>query len=443
MAPTSRLPLEVLERIIDEAAENDLSDIPQFYNKLSSIKSCALVCHSFLPLCRKHIFASVALNAQRPYSPTSDNLDYLLSNSPHLAVYIRKLKYFVTKREFVAKRLLWLLPMFKKLVKLRKLSIIYSPAGVSARGKVLDWMSSSVRKVLLPLLHFPTLTSIKLSSIDNFPLADLAYCVNLKKLKILDLECSNGVGKFLETLPTAPVMLERLEIRRSIKHVQQLCDARRPDGKPIIDFSSLKEISATATRLDSLTELFGMCRNLHKIELGRMSLSLPYCLHPFDVYSYTIVGSGVNPDPSEDTSSLKGLFSMLKPSLPTLVDISIDYFDGTDDDDETDDKTDDGPLTGLCHELEKMVGQNFIETIEILIWVQPLVGWGSKRWCELQKLIIGSLEGWPALKRVSLLVQVIIYDSEDKGFEEMYMTKLVESKQLLFEIDFRSIRVNL
>ena len=137
---------------------------------------------------------------------------------------------------------------------------------------------------------------------------------------------------------------------------------------------------------------------------------------------------------------MKGLFSILKPSLPTLVHIRIEYFDETDD--ETDDKTDDGPLTSLCHELEKIVGQNFIETIEILIWVQPLVGWGGKRWCELQEVIIGSLEGWPALRNVSLSVHVIIYDPEDKGFEEIYITKLVESKQLLFELEVKPIRVN-
>ena len=235
------------------------------------MKVCALVCHSFLPLCRKHIFASVTLNARhRPsLAGTSDNLNHLLSNSPHLAVYIRKLDYYVTKKEFLSRRYLWLLPMFKKLVKLQKLDISYS---VSRR--LLDWMLSSVRKVLLPLLHFPTLTNIRLSSIGNFPLADLAACVNLKKFEIRDLECSNGVGEFLEALPATPVLLEWLVVDDgNVKPVQQLCNARRPDGKPIIDFSSLKEIVLRDVRLHTVTELFGMCINLRKIHLSSMSLS--------------------------------------------------------------------------------------------------------------------------------------------------------------------------
>jgi hypothetical protein len=260
------LPLEVVNLIIDDLAKHN--------DKLSSIKACALVCHSFLPLCRKHIFASVTLNERQPSSPTSDDLNYLLSNSPHLAVYILNLDYHVNnKKEFLKKRLLWLLPMFKKLIKLRKLCVSY----YSSRGKKFDWMSPSERKVLLPLLHFPTLTSISLKTTENFPLADLAGCVNLKNLEIQSLECSNGVGNFLEALPPTTVMLERLKITNygpgmgTIKP-RQLCDARRPDGKPIIDFSSLKEISSNDVQLHSMTELFGMCRNLQKISLKRMSL---------------------------------------------------------------------------------------------------------------------------------------------------------------------------
>ena len=198
-----RLPLELIERIIDDVAEYDDDHI----YKLSSIQACALVCHDFLPPCRKYIFASVTLNtAQRVSPPTSFDLNHLLSKSPHLAVCIRKLNYNVDEEEFDTERFSWLLPMFKKLVKLQKLSISYWRSGK------LDWMLSSARKVLLTLLHLPTLTSISLSSIRNFSLADLASCVNLKKLRIQSLEClpPNGVGIFFDALPPTPVMLERL-----------------------------------------------------------------------------------------------------------------------------------------------------------------------------------------------------------------------------------------
>ena len=273
MANYPRLPLEVVEQIIDLVA----AKIELLYYKhedflfFPSLKACALVCHSFLALCRKHIFAHMALNRRHPKSPTSDDLNHLLSNSPYLAVYIRDLDYHLDEKEFDAKRLPWLSSMFKKLVKLQVLNISYSRPVI---GSKLDWMSSSNRKVLLPLLHLPTLTSISLSAIRNFALAYLAGCVNLKILDFWCLECLTGVGNFFEALPATPVMLEGLVIEDgNVKLVQRLCHARRPDGKPIIDFSSIKKFEVKTGRLDPWTEFFGMCRNLHKIKLTRMSLS--------------------------------------------------------------------------------------------------------------------------------------------------------------------------
>jgi hypothetical protein len=255
----SRVPLEVIEQII------------KYNDNLSSIKACALVCQFFLPLCRKLIFASVTLNdSWGPYR-TTDDLNSLLTNSPHLAVYIRKLVYYVPKTEFVTTRPSWISPMFKKLVKLQKLTI--SPTLFSPVEEKLDWMSLSDRKALLPLLHLTTLTSISLNRIKNFLLADLAGCVNLKDLELESLECWNDAGKFLEPLHPTLVMLEILAISAgNIELVQLLCDARRPDRKRMIDFSSLKEIRSDAVQLHSMTEVFRLCRNLQKIDLTRMSL---------------------------------------------------------------------------------------------------------------------------------------------------------------------------
>ena len=422
MAP--RLPLEVLEQIIDDVAADPEYD-DSLYISSGSIKACALVCHSFLPLCRKYIFAYVVLNEPggcfKFSSPTSDDLDHLLSDSPHLAVYIRKLDYQVrvVEREFDPKRSPWLSFMFKKLVKLQKLSITYFP---TAGREKLNWMALSERMVLLPLLHLPTLTSIGLERIGNFPLADLAGCVNLKKLEVHSLECSNDAGKFLEVLPPTPAMLEQLEIYlRSNKIVQRLCDARRPDGKPIIDFTSLRKIKAEVVRLDSIMELFGMCRNLYKINLISMSLPHYFFIHLI----LLLVSPAVYPHRSESTSSLKGLFTMLKPSLPTLVDIDIEC-DIYNDDNETDDTL----LAGLCHELEKMAGQNVVETIKLLILVYP--GCDCTRWGELDDVLMGSPEGWPALRKVSLFFGDV-GGGLNKALRELPMPKLVESKQVQFD----------
>ena len=124
---------------------------------------------------------------------------------------------------------------------------------------------------------------------------------------------------------------------------------------------------------------------------------------------------------------------MLKPSLPTLVNIDIEYhiFGG--------DETYIDPLAGLCHELEKMVGRNVVERIELLIRVNP--SFDCTRWSELDDVLMGSPEGWPALREVSLLFQVFANYMDDKkmikALQELPMTKLVESKRVQFDFEVR------
>ena len=114
MANKPRLPLEVMERIINDVADDKGNCLISYY---SSIKACALVCHSFLPLCRKYIFAFVTLNVLfQPLchlSFTSDRFNRFLLDSPHLAVYFWTLDYHVNEKELVAKNLPWLPPIVR------------------------------------------------------------------------------------------------------------------------------------------------------------------------------------------------------------------------------------------------------------------------------------------------------------------------------------------
>ena len=123
---------------------------------------------------------------------------------------------------------------------------------------------------------------------------------------------------------------------------------------------------------------------------------------------------------------------MLKPSLRTLVDIDIEIFI-------IECGLSDAPLAGLCHELEKMVGENVIETIKLLIWVHP--DCDCTRWGELDDVLMGSPEGWPALREVSLSFLVIITSRDDsyittyKVLRELPMIKLKESNRVQFDFE--------
>jgi len=108
--------------------------------------------------------------------------------------------------------------------------------------------------------------------------ADLAGCVNLKGLEIAFLECSSGVGPFLEAFPTTPVTLEQFVIKgKNLNSVYRLCHARRPDEKTVINFSSLKKIVAEVTRLDSMKKLF---LGFAETSSGLIWLVIQYVSHP-------------------------------------------------------------------------------------------------------------------------------------------------------------------
>jgi hypothetical protein len=119
---------------------------------------------------------------------------------------------------------------------------------------------------------------------------------------------------------------------------------------------------------------------------------------------------------------------LLKPSLPGLVDIFIEYYLMNEDAGMYD------PIASLCHELEKMVGQNVVETIKLMIWFESDFARGCTRWGELDDVLMGSPDGWPALREVSLRFNVIktSRNDSDKALRELPMTKLVESKRVQF-----------
>ena len=88
----STFPLEIEETILDLLADEDDKGH-------STLKTCSLVCQAFLPICRKHIFGSIALNpGHHPgnmITLTTDAFERLLRETPEIADYIRKLYFFI------------------------------------------------------------------------------------------------------------------------------------------------------------------------------------------------------------------------------------------------------------------------------------------------------------------------------------------------------------
>jgi hypothetical protein len=97
----------------------------------------------------------------------------------------------------------------------------------------------------------------------------------------------------------------------------------------------------------------------------------------------------------------------------------------SDDIDDDDEETYDAPLD-VCPELEKMAGQNVVETINLWLRIRH-ADYKCTRWDEFDDVLMGSPEGWPALRKVSISFIFIMTSRDDldnlKVPRELPMTK--------------------
>jgi hypothetical protein len=252
----SVIPLEIEQSIIDILAEDD--------EDLVSVKACSIVCQELLPLCRKHIFASIVLNDHRDNtSVTTYKLERLLSTKPEFADYIRKLDYNI-KAEDLSN------PSIQECLKrISRLQFLRLSRHVNMTR--LDWSSNPLRPALLHLLHLPTLTHFKVLAIDNFIVSDLTPCINLKKLEI-DIFTTTVEKKNSAPFPDHSVRLnEFVSETGEASAIMNICTAQRPDGQPVIDFSSLAKITAVIEEYNGIEpsqELFRRCRKLTGVHIS-------------------------------------------------------------------------------------------------------------------------------------------------------------------------------
>ena len=81
----SILPLEIEHMIIDLLTEDNEGH--------SALRTCSLVCHAFLPICRKHIFGSIILHDHKILPPFNPHpFEPLLHKTPEITDYIHKLE---------------------------------------------------------------------------------------------------------------------------------------------------------------------------------------------------------------------------------------------------------------------------------------------------------------------------------------------------------------
>ncbi|KDR73550.1 hypothetical protein GALMADRAFT_72352 [Galerina marginata CBS 339.88] len=397
MSSTSVFPLEIQEIIINTLAEDDDGHL--------TLKTCSLLCQAFLPMCRKHIFASVILNDHDAPSPTTHALERLLVKRPEIADYIRKLDYNVLVADLAS-------PTIQE--SLQRISRLESFTVRHARRPKLDWSNNPIRPALLHLLQLPTLTHFKLSGINEFVVSDLIPCINLKYLDIGIHTTVSIETAFPAVLPEHTIQLNGFVAGiGTATAIVKICTALRPDGQPIVDFGSLSKIAVTIEKPDegvASQELFRHCQKLTDVQLSLW-----------------------------DPRQVKPNFAdILRPSMQTLKCIVVDIHVEDDDND---------PLFGIPSELEDMHAKSIIESIFIKVLVQTDGSCSrGNDWGRLDEVLTSS--GWSALKRVSLAIEIARSGRSDNELEvallnlpETQFPRLSASNSVSFEFEVNTVLV--
>ncbi|KAF9478980.1 hypothetical protein BDN70DRAFT_879248 [Pholiota conissans] len=396
MATSVRLPLEILESVVEMVAED--------YDRTSheSVKQCALVCHDFLHFSRKVHFGVIVLPSYEPYRPSAVMLHKLLSTTPKIAAYIRHLEFHVHSSDFdnVA-----LSETFGKITRLKTLTLSFPEWYEDAR----PWKDILIRPLLLHLMHNPTLTHLKLASVENFAFADLARCVNLENL---DMYCIRYEPKIDDPvsesdLPTSSIRLPSLSVT-SIDplEISRMCALRRADGGPLIDTKFTKELTldiGDPEDFPSVRKLFDAFGNLTTINMD------------------ILVSDATN---GEDLTKI-GLASVLLPTLKKLKHLSFGLEIYQHD-----------PLGGLSYELEALQS-NVIETLDIDLKINytSLCTRGNE-WTRLDSVLTRK-SVWRKLKDVILTIGLISLGDEDwtralSALPQTHLYNLMSSKDISF-----------
>ncbi|KAF9477065.1 hypothetical protein BDN70DRAFT_862325 [Pholiota conissans] len=370
------LPHDVVETVIDILTQDD-------YPNFSSTKSCSLVCRDFLPICRKHIFASVGIiNLRRSVNPTppyvyihrtsSSGFKILLATSPVIAGYIRDLKCCITAEDSEDGDLIAAL---KKITNLRSLTI-FDVIGPSFR----NWNTSQFRHAVVRLFRLHTFTDLSLhSGVEDFVIADLPP--NLKNFKF---DALFVLPYSAPHPPSSPIKIHTMTIGWGCESsIEQLCRARFEDGGPFIDFTNLNSLEITLFGSDdfkALQQLLQHCTGLVYLSIRSYEVWVP----------------------------LAGLHKALFPSMHTFKHIQIETILERDDTD---------PYCGIADELESMSNKNVIEFIDIYIAIstdaERITG---DEWGRLDTILTQS--SWPHLQGVSLTIIIISHVRREDTFKE-------------------------
>ena len=393
------LPFDITVLIIDIAHENKDTNL---------LKELALVSHSFLQICSNHLFATVELHDAVPIRDIASSKKAfvkLLKSRPDVVKYIRKLTYKVSRRKDDDDHLLSpILPNF--LPTFSRLNCL------TISGSRRDWntLDSSLISAFLHLMRLPTINHIDLSFIKNFPLSSLTSSVNLLRLDIYILTCSDPLKEdgSSEVLVEMIPKIRELYTSTSPQVTTKLLHAKRQDGGPAFNFMDLRRLKMSFDRSYDERNFRYLLQNAKLLE--KLDLEV--------VHGESLVG-------------------LLSPSARALkvLHLSVSLMHGS------------VILGGICEELEALAGDNMLEALSFKVDVRVVFGdavdFVGSIMQKVEKVLVKP--GWSMLRQVSFKLSLADFridrlrelDEALQSLPDKYLSHLSKLESVAFNYSAR------
>ncbi|KAF8191792.1 hypothetical protein BJ912DRAFT_288146 [Pholiota molesta] len=383
MAQVSRpFSLDEYELIVENVLEN--------WQSHPTLRALCLTQRSLVPLCQKRIFSSITCTSEKV-----DTLPDIVRTSPHLFDYIRDFYYELDDSDqpppVKSRRNENTVQFFERIHDLHSLSVSTLEESYEVRWEVID---PQVRNALLRLILSPSLRSLELYKIRNFPPEGLLGLRHSHHLKTISF---TSVALNLVDVANAA---QAMNITASESAVMTL--AGGPSDKspvsmsypPIFDFASLRNIYA---EFDSPKDTVA---NRLLIGIATQLEDLFFVL------------------PKNSAATFAGLAAaILNGPVETLRDLKLYAMEPCEDDDD--------PFLGIVPELTQLAGGRMkcLESIDMHLHIYtsdsadgplilcPAIDTG----CKTLDGLFADRAAFPALRSISIYFLVSILDEYGYG----------------------------
>jgi len=377
------LPLDIIEIIADDIAEDDDTD---------SLKSCSLVSSAFRDIFRKHLLSTIHLDLSRgrpKEPPQCRSKEY-----PCVADYVRTLTFTTHERHTSRKRGGG--SILRHFHRVQSFIFVYK---LSSGNQTWETMPVYLKSSLTSFIRGNAIMELHLYGIRDIPAVFFLQLPHLKYLELYDITVSDFVPSEQHSL-FHPLRLK--SFRSHFSRTSPLLDSQ------IFDLEGLEEITMAFDDMSNDT--------FDDMSVGKRFMQASDMLK-------TITFQGLHPKLDSRGNIADALTS---DSLRTLK--NLNYYpmlSGVSND----------PYHNLTHELERMSGQNVLETIllEIDVETDCRCTIDHVRWSQLDR-VLAQQNGFPFLRRVPIKITLA-----------QFMMDYTELKERLLEIGdqcFPSLKQN-